>query len=73
MDSTSLKAIIGEQIRKLHSGKGDPKVANSIANNAGKMIAIARMELDFAKMTGLPPAEPFLRVQQSASKKRLPK
>lgn len=55
MDATNLKQILAEQIKRLHSGKGDPKVANSIANCTGKIISTARLELEYCKRAGLTP------------------
>lgn len=76
MDATALKQILGEQIHRLHGGKGDPKIANSIANTAGKLLSTVRLELDYSKRLGLTPPTGFTRLGSPAAKpapKRLKK
>lgn len=61
MDATTLKTTLSEQIQKLHSNQGDPKIANAISNAAGKIIATIRLELEYCKMVGAKPAISFVK------------
>lgn len=61
MDANTLRKTLAEQINLLHAKKGDPKVANAIANTAGKIISTIRLELEYCKQYGLTPSISFIK------------
>jgi len=50
-----LRSILLEEIENLRSGKTSPAAINAITNATGKVISTLKLEMDYAKMTGIKP------------------
>lgn len=59
--SAELREIVLEQIKDLKEGTSTPKMANAVANLAGKALHTARAELEYARLLGTKPDIPFLK------------
>lgn len=55
-----LREMLANQLEQTISGEQKPATLDSIANAAGKMINTAKIQLDYAKMTGGTPQISFL-------------
>lgn len=66
--STQLRDVVLEQIKDLKEGKSTPKMANAVANLAGKALHTARAELEYARLLGEKPDIPFLRCKTLLTK-----
>jgi hypothetical protein len=60
LNAHQLSEVLSEQITKLRSGKVKPQVSNAIVSASGKLLAIQRLTLDYAKATKQTPDVPFL-------------
>ena len=45
--ASGLRDVLFEQIDDMRHGRGDPAVANSVANAARQIVAVTRMEMEF--------------------------
>ncbi len=51
------------QLTKLNKDTTTPAKANSVAHVTGKMIAMARLQMDFARMVGKVPKMDFIELE----------
>lgn len=55
-----LREMLAEQLEMTINGEQKSSVLDSIANAAGKMVNTAKIQLEYAKMTGHTPQIEFL-------------
>lgn len=60
VSTADLMEVASENIHRLREGETTPAVANSIVGNIAVMLRIAKMQMEYAKMTGKTPNIPFL-------------
>lgn len=63
MSPEALQKLLSDELAKLRAGESTPERGNAVANLAGKILATARLEMEYAKATGAVPSIPFLRHQ----------
>lgn len=56
MNTNELNKVLSDEIFKLRSGKAKPDRVNAITRAASQIIAAARLELAYIKLTGIPQA-----------------
>ena len=56
-----LFTILSENIERLRSGEVSPASANAIVNSASGILRIAKLQMEYAKMTGKTPDIPLLK------------
>lgn len=55
-----LFVVLSENIQRLRDGETTPAVSNAIVNNTSAMIRLAKLQYDYAKLTGRTPEIPLL-------------
>lgn len=59
MNATELNKVLETEIHKLRGGKTEREDAIAVQRLASSMIAAARLELQFARLTGATPHSPY--------------
>ena len=62
-----LREMLANQIEKTLEGEQSPAVLKHVSNAAGKMIATAKLELEYAHLRGETPEIPFITKSQGTS------
>jgi hypothetical protein len=68
-DVHALRRNLTTVLEKVSAGELTPAAANAAANVSGKVLATIKMEVDYAKLSGVAPAIPFLNGNFDETKK----
>lgn len=60
MNVLKLREILAEEIEKVRDKKSSASQVNAVTNAAGKMLASAKLELEYCKQLGKTPQITFL-------------
>jgi len=61
---SDLVDIMVDNINRVRSGDATPGVANAIVNSAAAMLRLAKLQMDYAKLTNSTPSIPLLRTSK---------
>lgn len=54
MNTTELNKVLSSEIYRLRAGRAKPERVNAVSRAASQIIAAARMELEYARLVGMP-------------------
>ena len=55
-----IRVVLSDEIARIRSGETTAQNANAVSNAAGKILSSVRLELEYARLSGMVPKTPLL-------------